>query len=118
MLDKIIAQLKTGRITNVVPYGSANTPAPPYIVVRPEADGLGRGTVYRIFVHMIPGQQIFLDDFVRGDLTDLLSDFHSTTRHGGYNRLFTEQQYGDIVVSNDDGTISMERRFLMPSMMF
>ena len=118
MIDKIVAQLKTGSIKNVVPYGSPQLPNPPYIVVRPEADSIGRGTVYRIIIHMLPGQQIFLEDYLRKDISDLLDEFGATTRHGNYNELMTTDEYNDIIISNDDGTISMERSYLLPSRLF
>ena len=118
MITKIIEQLKTGRVKNVVPYGTHPLPAPPYVVVRTEADGLGRGRIFRIFAHFIPGQIIFLEDYIQNDLTLLLRDFEVVSRHGNRNRLFTEQDYSDIIANNDDGTISMERRFLMPSKFF
>ncbi len=117
MITKIIEKLKTGSIKNVVPYGTIPLPAPPYVVVRPEADGLGRGKIFRIFAHFLPGQNIFLEDYIQKDLTNLLRYFTATTRHGNSNKLFTEQDYSDIIV-NDDGTISKERRFLMQSRFF
>jgi hypothetical protein len=117
MLTKIVAHLKTGSISNVVPFGS-QLPAPPYIVVKPERDILNRGRLFKIIVHMSPGQQIFLEDYVFNDLSILLDDFASETRHRNFNELLNENEYDDIVVSNDDGTISMGRYFLMPSMIF
>jgi hypothetical protein len=118
VIDKIVAQLKTGDIKNVIPYGTATGNNKPYIVVRPERDAVGRGTVYRIIVHMDPGQQIFLEDYLKDDVSDLLDGFGSETRHGNYNKLETLDEYNDIIVNNDDGTISMERSFLLPSKLF
>lgn len=118
MIDKIVAQLKTGIIKNVVAYGHDSGVQAPYIVVRPERAPLGGGRIYRIIVHMLPGQQIFLEDYIMKDVSDLLDSFGSTTRHGNYNVLETLQEYIDIVTNNDDGTISMERSFLMPSKLF
>jgi hypothetical protein len=115
MLTKIVEQLKTGNITNVIPYGSIPIPSAPYVVVKPELDILGRGRSFRIIVHMLPGQQIFLDDYVNGELETLLYDFAATTRNGNYNQLYREPIDSDISISNDDGTISMERVFMMPS---
>jgi len=118
LIDKIVAKLKTGTIKNVVPFGHGATPQPPYIVVKPERDSLDRGRVYRIIVHMLPGQNIFLEDYVMKDISDLLDNFGSTTRHGNYNVLETLQEYYDIITNNDDKTISMERSFLLPSKLF
>lgn len=118
MITKIIQQLKTGKIKNVVPYGSKNLPAPPYIVVKPERDLLDRGRAFKINVHMSPGQQIFLEDYLWNDLSVLLDNFGTTTRHGNYNKIYTENDYDDIIVQNDDKSISMGRIFLMPSKIF
>ena len=118
MITKIVEQLKTGRIKNVVQYGVEQLPAPPYIVVRTEKDALGRGKLYRIIIHMQPGQEIFLDDYLINDLADLLDNFTTRSRHNNYNRLLTLNDYIDTIVSSDDGTISKERSFLMPSMIF
>lgn len=118
MLTKIVEKLKTGAIKNVVPYGVASLPAPPYIVVRPEADSLGRGRLMRIFIHMSPGQQIFLEDYAFNTVPGLLDDFDADDRFGNYNEVLPTSDYGDIVTNNDDGTISMERRFLVPQVTF
>lgn len=118
MLAKIVERLKTGAIKNVVPYGTASLPAPPYIVVRPEEDALGRGRLMRVFIHMIPGQQIFLEDYAFNTVPTLLDDYDADDRHGNYNEVLATPEYGDIVTNNDDGTISMERRFLVPQVMF
>lgn len=117
MLAAVINQLKTGTITNVVPYGSA-LPAPPYVVVRPERDPLDRGRVFRIIAHYQSGQQAWLEDYIFNEVLTLLDNFMGESRHENDNQLLTEQEYTDIIVDNDDGTISMERRFLMPSRTF
>jgi len=118
MITRIIEKLKTGKIKNVVPYGTHPLPAAPYVVVRAEADGLGRGKIYRIFAHFLPGQICDLEDYIFNDLTLLLRNFEALSRHGNRNKLWTEQDYSDIITNNDDGTISMERRYLMPSKFF
>ena len=118
MITKIVAQLKTGSIKNVVAFGAPSLPAPPYVVVKPERDGIGRGRAYRIIAHFMPGQNIFLEDYVFNELSNLLDNFTARSRHNNYNRLLTEQDYTDIITSNDDKTISMERVFLLPSRLF
>lgn len=117
MTGAVIEKLKEGSIKNVVLYGSAR-PAPPYVVVRPERDPLDRGRVYRVIAHYNPGQQAWLEDYILGEVITLLDDLAGESRHGNDNLLFTEADYTDIIVDNDDGTISMERRFLMPSRVF
>lgn len=118
MITKIVEQLKTGSIKNVVQYGVEQLPAPPYVVVKPERDPLTRGRMYRIIVHYLPGQNTWLEDYIINDLTDLLDNFSAESRHGNYNTLLTENDYTDIVIDNDDGSISMERTFLLPTRIF
>jgi len=117
MTKAIIIKLKTGTIKHIIQYGSKRPP-PPYVVVKPERDILGRGRAFRIIAHYEPGQQAWLEDYVRSELMTLLDGFAAESRHGNDNLLFTESDYTDIIVDNDDGTISMERRFLMPSRTF
>lgn len=117
MIGAIITQLKTGSIKNVVNYGSAR-PEPPYVVVRRENDAFGRGQIFWIFAHYSPGQQAWLEDYCFDEVITLLDNFATQTRQGNDNQLSIEQDYQDIVVDNDDGTISMGRRFLMPSRTF
>jgi hypothetical protein len=116
MITKIIERLKTSAIKNVVPYGSNSRPAPPYIVVRPEYNNSGR--LFRIFVHMMPGQQIFLEDYAFGTIPALLDNYAADDRHGNYNHLLPQPDFTDIIANNDDGTISMERRYLVPQVHF
>jgi len=118
MIYSLIEHFKTGRISNVVEYGYDQRLEPPYIVIRGEADGLGRGQILRIIVHMLPRQNKFLREFISKDITLLMRTFIPISSSGNRNIIFTEQDYIDIVVDNDDGTISMERRFLMPSRFF
>lgn len=118
MIAAIIDRLKTGRITNVVPYGSAPMPEPPYVVVKVE-DQFNGYVGYRIITHMMPGQQLFLDDYVREDLSDLLSFYECDDRHGAHHRLDGGFEEGnETYTNNDDGTISKERVFLEPSIKF
>lgn len=72
----------------------------------------------RIFIHMSPGQQIFLEDYAFNTVPGLLDDFDADDRFGNYNAVLPTSDYGDIVTNNDDGTISMERRFLVPQVLF
>lgn len=118
MITKIVEQLKTGSIKAVVPYGTKDLPDPPYVVVKPVKDPLNRGRLYRIIPHFLPGQNIFLEDYLFNELSDLLEGFATESRHGNYNSLLTENDYTDIVDSNNDKTINMERMFLVPSRIF
>lgn len=118
MIDKIIARLKTGTIKNVYEFGTVQTKLAPYIVVKGEKDALGIGEEYRIFVHMPPGQQIALEDYLFNTLSVLLPNgFTVTTRNGNTAELLHTQEWSGTI-TNDDGTISMERSFLMPLIIF
>ena len=63
MLTKIIAQLKTGNIKNVVAFGVATLPETPYFVVKPAMYPLGRVRLIQIFAHFAPGRNLFLEDY-------------------------------------------------------
>lgn len=114
MITKIVAKLKTGSITSVVPFGFP-LPTPPYVVVSIKNDVAGRGTAFHIFTHMVPTALVQLNNYVRGELSTLLSDFKATSSNGNLNQLWQDyNQLPELVISNDDGTISMERVFWMP----
>lgn len=118
MLTDVVAQLKTGTITAVVPFGSDGTPAAPYIVVREDRDPLDRGWAYHVIVHMRPGQQLFLHQYVVNDLAQLLDRKLILCANGNRMKLESTGEITGIVTGNDDGTISMERVFLEPSRLF
>jgi hypothetical protein len=113
MITAVVAKLKTGSVTNVVPLGVSQLPSPPYVVVKPEQTTAGRR--FRIIGHFLPGQQTFLEDYIRNEVPALLDGAVLTSRHGNENRLELLEEYGDLTVGNDDKTISMERCFLLPS---
>lgn len=118
MTTAIVARLKTGTVSNVVAYGQSSTlPQPPYVVVRMEP-GTNQTRMARVIAHFSPGQNIFLEDYIFDELTDLLSDWEGTDRNGNSFVLFTEEGYGDIIADNDDGTISAERLFSAPQRMY
>ena len=117
MITKIIARLKEGWITNVVAYGTKEALATPYVVVRIMSQpGVGRQLV--VFVHMEPDQQVDLEDYTFNDLSVLLTDFRGVSRHGNHFKVSAVEDWQEIVTQNDDGSISMERRFLLPSLLF
>jgi hypothetical protein len=116
MITKIRERLLTGTIKNVIVFGDTTLPAPPYIVIRPEQSITGRA--FRIITHMSPGQNIWLEDYTFNELSLLLKDYKLLSRHGNTNKLFDGGEYTDIINNNDDGTISMERVFQMPTRLF
>lgn len=116
MTTAIVAQLKTGTYTNVVPFGRT-AQNPPYVVVKPEF-GPGQTRLFRIFLHVLPSQQILLEDYIFDELTDLLSEFQGTDRNGNVFKLLPTDEFSDFAVTNDDDTLSMERVFLVPQRLY
>lgn len=114
MISAVVKELKTGLVKNVVKFGST-LPAAPYIVVKTEKGQSGRNI--RVIAHFLPGQQNELEDYMRW-IIRTLSEFSGTSRNGNKNQLGKMIDYTDIVVSNDDKTISMEALFLMPTLSF
>jgi len=118
MITKIVAQLKTGTIKTVVPYGYGKAPATlPYVVVKRESV-MNMQWRWRIIAHMLPGQNVSLDDYVFKEVPTLLNDFALTTRLGNTDALVHSDEYSDVAPQNDDGTISMERIFYSPHILF
>jgi hypothetical protein len=113
MITKIVAQLKTGSIKKVIPYGKP-IPTPPYIVVKEFTHPMGNG--YFIIVHFNQGQQILLDDYIKKDIPTLLNNFKATTRNGNLQELQSDifEPIPELQVQNDDDTISKERVYWMP----
>lgn len=116
MWSKIVVELNTKfPAVKAVRFGDKPLPAPPYCVVKQESDGAGRGTAFRIIAHFKPGQQIFLQDYIRGTVITTLRGYQATNRHGNINKLnYDGQPPVDITTSNDDESISMEALFWMP----
>jgi len=112
----VVQRLQTGQVTNVVRYGTAQLPAPPYVVVRTEQRDNGRAL--RFIAHFQPDQHKWLETYVLKELSDLLSDYHGVTDDGIHFRVIPTQEWSDIITGNDDGTISMERVFLLPGVLF
>jgi len=115
MLTKIEEQLKTGTIKNVTYFGSGIQFQPPYVVIKQEKDPVGRGTIFRIIAHFQGLQIDWLDNYLEVEVIDLLNGFKIITSKGNYNQLMVDD-YSDIVITNDDLTISKEMIFLMPGM--
>jgi hypothetical protein len=113
MTTRIVERLKTGSVKNVVPFGIATMPAAPYVVVKPESVVGERS--FLIIAHFKAGQNILLEDYIFNEVSELLKNFVTTDRHGNNVRIKDADKYTDIVVENDDSTISMERIFYVPS---
>jgi len=116
MRAEIIERLKTSSIKNVVSFGNDGLIAPPYIVVCPRKDPLRRGRLYCITVHYKKNQQDWLEKYFWKELQLLLNGYSVVTVNGNTLRLEDRMEdYTDIIMGNDDGTISMDGIWLMPS---
>jgi hypothetical protein len=115
-IDAIYERLKAGSIKRVVLFGdSVKVPPPPYVVIKPEAD-TGNGTRrIRIIAHADQGQQQLLEDYVFTELSVLLGkSVWMTDRNNCRFRLVNSGAWTEIILGNDDGTIAMERIFILP----
>lgn len=118
IVASVVAHLKLGAVANVVQYGAKDLPDPPYVVVRPENSVIRPGRSLVVIAHFEPGQQSMLEDYVFNKLSDYLTDFEGVTAEGIRFHVYATQEWTDIITGNDDGTISMERVFLLPGMLF
>ena len=117
MWSEIVKKLNTSEPrVKAVRFGDGHLPKPPYCVVKQERDTGGRGTAFRIIAHYKPGQQIYLQDYIRDTVGTALNGFTATNRHGNINKLYQDSEAIPVEISvvNDDGTISMERLYWMP----
>lgn len=111
MIDKVVEQLKTGTIKEVVPFGARQRPPAPYIVVKEEpAPSLGY-TRYRVIYHALPGQILPMRTYVRKDLIALLDGKALTGTGGNVNVIESLGEISPLAPESDDGTISQERTF-------
>ena len=120
MIDKIIDRIDSystsvSQPVNVVEFGVGSLPSPPYVVVKMEPDGAGRGTAFRIIAHFQPGQQKYLRKYIRGVIGNALDGFSATSDDGNYNELQSDfdAMPSQIIAVNDDKTISSERLYYM-----
>jgi len=120
MQTKIVAKLKTGSIKSVVPFGP-KAPAAPYVVVK-EEKAPGNMARFRIIPHMAPTavNVTAIEDYTLSELSTLLSDFEADDRDGNHFKLEEpdEKEWVGIGAVSDDNTISMERSFYAPLLLF
>jgi hypothetical protein len=112
----VVARLKTGTIKNVVPFGSP-LPSLPYAVVKeePAPDSEVR---FRIIAHMAQGQDIALRAYIFTELSTLLSGFEAESSSGGHFKIEDRGEWYPVVPVSDDSSISMERCFYAPLLLF
>lgn len=109
--------ISVGKPIAVVEFGEKILPAPPYVVVKQE-EGVN-GTDFRIISHFQPGQQKYLRAFNRTTIGLALDDFKATSDSSVYNMLYSNALgVGGTVVTNSDGSISLERVYNMPDRLY
>lgn len=116
MLKSIRDRVLTGSIKNAVVFGSDMPKKTPYVVIKPEALPIGTGI--RIVVHYARNDILPMRDYLFNELSDLLNGFIYTDETGTTNEVLDAEEYTDIVISNDDNTISMDRLFYVPSRLY
>ncbi len=112
MTEAIVKRIKTGKIKAVVPFGSTPTSSP-YVVVKTEA-GNGVRNI-RVIAHYDQGYRKDLELYIFNDLSNLLRNWKGTDSYGNTFIVKDAGEYTDVIVTNDDSTISMERVFYVPS---
>jgi hypothetical protein len=112
MVNEIIARCKSGLLPNVIEFGDAALPDAPYITVKPEKHPIC-GVLYRLILHYLPGQQEYLRAKAR-EVFELFNNIKLTNVRGKVNIILVENDYLDMTINNDDGTISMERMLWAP----
>lgn len=120
MIKAIIEQLKTGSITNVVPRGqNVANPEKPYVVVWQAEPAQQIGSEngldeYVVNVHFPKGYVNQVDDYILKETYTLLHDKILITRDSRKVKIESTSRIGQLVTTNDDGTISKERVFITP----
>lgn len=116
MIEKIVSYLNENYDSyKFVRYGDADLPACDYGVIRTEKLPTGRGI--RVILHKNKGYANDLESNLR-DVVVLLENKMFTDDNGKSNKLGRMIDYTDVTPLSDDGTISMEALFLMPTTTF
>lgn len=118
MIEAIRARLKTGSITQVIEFGEERpAPARGYVVIKDEGSTDG-GKSFRLIAHLPVGDNDRIRRYVQKELSDLLVGQILTDSEGNSNELLITGETTGIITGNDDGTLSMERVFLLPGFEF
>jgi len=116
MKPVVVAKLKTGTIKNVVPFGT-DKPVAPYVVVK-EEPAPNQETRFRIIAHMAKAQDLVLRAYVFTELSTLLSGFEDESSSENRFQLEDRGEWYPVAAVSDDSTISMERCFYAPHLLF
>jgi hypothetical protein len=121
MITAIINQLKTGSVSEVIPFGqNAANPMQPYVVVWQDEPILQDSTEaglneYVINAHFPPGHINDLNDYIENEVYLLLNKQILITRDGRRVEVKVTGQIKRLVTGNDDNTISRERTCQTPA---
>jgi hypothetical protein len=116
MIVTVLEKTKTGSIKNVVAFGSA-LPVAPYAVIKQEP-APDNETRFRIIAHMLQGSQVALNAYIFNELPSLLAGFTAKDEVGNQFQLEDRQEWYPVAAVSDDKTISMERCFYAPLLLF
>jgi len=108
---ELIKRVKTGSIKNVLLFGdSFDRQNPPYIVVKPIAGGDRK--LFQIIVHVVIGKQEVLENYVLGELPELLKK----PLTDGENKISIRSTGGWLgpYVDEGDNTLAMSRDYFVP----
>lgn len=116
MIAKVLEKVKTSSVKSVILFGATRPAAAPYDVIKTEKT-IGHRR-FRIIAHRKPGENVALEAHIR-ELIVLLDGYSATTARTTHNVLhFEPEGIQDVSAVSDDGTISMEASFLMPTRTF
>jgi len=106
MVNDIIKALKKGSIKTVLLYSDTNgSPAPPYVVVKPETGTMPNTRQFRIIVYHMQGKFDELEKYTLIELDQLLAGI----------KLY-KNGYSDVTSEMTDKTFFMERLYIVPMM--
>lgn len=123
MLTAIINKLKTGTIKTVVSRGDGvKNLTPPYVVVWEDAQvSAGNAQAnggFFVSCHNVIGTEDDIRNYLSNEVIGLLHKINLTTNDTPpvTFRLEDTMEMSALVQSNDDGTISRDRLFLLPQL--
>jgi hypothetical protein len=109
--------VKAGSVKEVRFFSDNLDPRPnaPYAVIKQEQSAENDKIVFRIFAHFRPGEQDRLDHYIRYELNALMYAPRTLT---GRPRFRSLGGWGNTVSNNDDGTISCDKAYYVPVIIY
>lgn len=109
IVNEIVLALRAAEPrVDVIRFGDKR-PDAPYCVVNRESGLLDGMASYRVTAHYLPGQQTFMEDYIRGVVGNALD-----WKKIGSNYLEPTELPGGVIADNDDKTISCDRVYSCP----